>query len=382
MLLNSAFRAALLLASSLPSAFGMAIPYNIAGLKSRALSTSPASVQTFESTNNAYPRVTALSDGTLLLGYAHNDGTTRALDILQSTDGGASFKPYGSVASRTDNADLDNIFLLEVGSTSPPTVLAAYRNHDKDSSGVYTYFRITVSKSTDGGKTWAFAGQATEFTAASTGGWGVWEPFMRIGSDGKVQLDFSKELAANNQQTYRTLSSNQGSSWSSPVNLLTHASNVNLRDGMVGIAKVTDQQDGRAALVIVFETTTRGDGIFNIAYAVSYDDGASYSSAGVVYMPSGTRQAGAPQIANKGTNGVAVVFMTDEGLSDQNWPTVAQIKTVTSDELRGGKLTWSSPQLVSSGSTYSHWPGVLSFSGKILSVYDQGGAIVAKYLSY
>ncbi|KAF7534266.1 hypothetical protein G7054_g6366 [Neopestalotiopsis clavispora] len=366
MLLNNVLKAALLLASSLPSSLGMAIPHNVAALKSRALSTSPASIQTQDSSGNAYPRVTALSDGTLLLGYAHYDGTTHALDILRSTDGGSSFTPYGSVTSRTDNADLDNIFLLEVGSTSPPTVLAAYRNHDKDSSGVYTYFRITVSKSTDGGKSWAFAGQATEFSASSSGGWGVWEPFMRIGSNGQVQLDFSKELAANNQQTYRTLSSNQGSSWSSPVNLLTHPSNVNLRDGMVGIAKVTDQADGRAALVIVFETTSRGDGIFNIAYAVSYDDGASYGTAG---------------IANKGSNGLAVVFMTDEDSSTQNWPTIAQIKTVTADQLSGGKITWSSPQAVSSG-TYSHWPGVLSFSGKILSVYDQGGAIVGKYLNY
>ncbi|KAI4603846.1 hypothetical protein KJ359_003668 [Pestalotiopsis sp. 9143b] len=382
MFLSSALQAALLLVSYLPSVYGMAIPSNVAGVKSRALSTSNANIQTFDSGNNAYPRVTALSDGTLLLGYAHNDGTTRSLDVLQSTDGGASFKPYGSVATRTDNADLDNIFLLEVGSTSPPTVLAAYRNHDKDSTGAYTYFRITVSKSTDGGKDWAFDGQATEFTAASTGGLGVWEPFMRIGSNGQVQLDFSKELAANNQQTFRTLSSDQGATWSTPANLQTHASNVNLRDGMVGIAKVTDQADGRAALVIVFETTSRGDGIFNIAYAVSYDDGASYGAAGVVYMPSGTRQAGAPQITNWGSNGVAVVFMTDEGLGTQNWPTVAQIETVTSSGLSGGKLTWSSPQLVSSGSTYSHWPGVTTFSGKILSVYDQGGAIVGKYLNY
>jgi hypothetical protein len=378
MLLPSLFRAALLFVSCFSYlAYGRSLPRS---LSSRALATTSISIHADEPTDNSYGRTAVLSDGTLLLGYVHVDDGKRTLEILQSTDGGATFNQYGSVAQRDDDSDMDNIFLLEVGATSPPTVLAAFRNHDKNDDGAYTWFRITVCKSVNGGKDWLFASQAVEFSADSSGGLGIWEPFMRTGADGKVQLYYSRELTADNQQTFRTISED-GSSWGAPVNLLIHPETVSVRDGMVGIVKVKDQADGRDALVMVYETTSRAAHNFNVEYAVSYDDGATFPTTGVVWMPADSRQAGGPQITTVGDNGLAVLFMTDEGLDTQNWPSVAQIKSVTSSGLSGGTVTWSTtPELV--GDSYSHWPGLLSFSGKVFGVYDQAGAIVGKFLDY
>jgi len=45
----------------------------------------------------------------------------------------------------------------------------AFRNHSKDSAGVYTYYRITICYSDDGGKTWQFLSEAASDPAGETG---------------------------------------------------------------------------------------------------------------------------------------------------------------------------------------------------------------------
>ncbi|KAK9769882.1 putative Sialidase [Seiridium cardinale] len=349
-------------------------------LSSRNLSTTSIKIQPIQASNNSYVRAVQLSDNSLLLSYTHSDGAARTIEILRSTDDGQSFKPYGEIAHRDSNADMDNAFLLEVGHTKPPTVLAAFRNHDQNDDGDYTWFRITVCRSKDGGKSWKFASQAVEFSAESTDGLGVWEPFMRIGEGGKIEMTYSGELAADNQETFKTVSEN-GSTWSRPVNLKVHDESKKLRDGMQGIVKVKDQKNGTDALVMVFETTTRGESMFNVEYAVSYDGGSNYTDRDVVYMPADTKQAGSPQVVNVGDHGLAVLFMTDESTSTQDWPSVAQVKSVTSDGLKDGKIEWSTtPEIVGDGD--SHWPGLLGFDGKVFGTYDRSGAIQGKFLDF
>lgn len=376
-------RVALLLATCLPFlASGRSLP--------RSISTTSATVNAGWSSGNHYPRAVYLSDGTVLLGHGHVDASTSTLEILRSTDGGSTFSTYGTVSERTaSGTDMDNIFLLEVGSTSPPTVLAAFRNHDKSGS-TYTYFRITVCKSTDGGATWSFLSQAVEYTAtADSSGFraGVWEPFMRIGNDGNIQLTYSQELASLDQQTYRTISSDGGATWSTAVNLNVHNSNTEqVRDGMQGIVKTTDQATGQEALVMVFETTERGVGLFSVWYAVSYDDGATYSNRNAVYSPSASdRHAGSPQIvAVPGGNRLAVVFMDDENVSTVSWADNAEVRTVISSStgLSGGTISWeTSTDLV--GSANSHWPGIVNFNSKVLAIFDDNtGAIEGKYITW
>ncbi|KAI1845897.1 hypothetical protein JX265_011207 [Neoarthrinium moseri] len=389
MFINTIIQAALLLLSCLPFlASSRSIPNPLAQrgleLSPRAVQVQAVKVEATPASDNHYSRVTRLSDGSILLAYTHFNDKERTIQVLKSTNNGASFQPWGEIAHRT-SGDMDNVFLQEVGSTSPPTVLAAFRNHDKtDDNKAYTHFRITVCRSEDGGKNWKFLSQAHEFPAQpNADGFapGIWEPFMRIGADGNIQMTFSKELAKDDQQTFRT-TSKDGSRWSPAVNLKVHKDDVKLRDGMQGIVKVKDQKDGRDALVMVFETTRRGEHVFSVEYAVSYDDGATYPERGLVYAPAGDKKnAGSPQIVNLGDKGLAVLFMTDESTPTQDWPAIAQIKGLTSAGLKGGKIAWGTrPEVV--GNANSQWPGLLSFNGKILGVFDNDGVVQGRFLSW
>lgn len=49
--------------------------------------------------------------------------------------------------------DVDNPVVLQLASRR---FLCAFRNHSKNSAGQYTWFRITLCYSDDGGKTWAY----------------------------------------------------------------------------------------------------------------------------------------------------------------------------------------------------------------------------------
>ncbi|KAK7963345.1 CAZyme family GH93 [Apiospora saccharicola] len=325
-------------------------------------------------TSGTYPRVATIADGSILMAYTEITGSDHILHVLRSTDRGQSFTPYGEITRGT--GDVDNPFLHQVPGSN--RILAAFRNHDRSQGGAYTYFRISVCASEDGGKTWQFLSQADEFSATASHGLGDWEPFIRNGADGRLQLTYSKELATDNQETFRVLSSDQGKTWTAPVNLQIHSPSEHLRDGMQGIASIRDS-DGRNALVIIMETTRHGT--FSVEYAVSYDDGASYGNRGVVYVPAAGSNAGAPQIANVAGKGLVTVFMTDEDSAKGQWPNVTKVKASVSPSLNNGKMTWGTPAEVRGEN--SHWAGAMDLGGgQVMAVYEYNGSPAASILSW
>ncbi|KAI1458954.1 glycoside hydrolase family 93 protein [Annulohypoxylon moriforme] len=318
-----------------------------------------------------YPRLTRLSDGGILSISTVFSGSTRTLTISRSDDNGVTFSQIGTVAQST--GDLDNGFLLQLSSG---TVLAAFRNHDLDSSGAATYYRITVCSSTDGGKTWTFLSQAAE--NAANGYNGLWEPFMRVANDGTLQLTYSGELSATNQETFRVTSTNGGASWTSPTNLQLHGSQ-QLRDGMQGIVSTTDAATGQTALVMVFEINDNTH--VYLGTVTSYDDGNTWGSRNTIFRPA-DHNAGAPQIGTIGNN-LAVVFMTDEdrAVSEIAWPANADVKMIFSTELRNGQVTWTTQTLELSTES-SYWPGAFQRDANdVIAVYERGGVPYGRVIS-
>ncbi|RAH46577.1 sialidase family protein [Aspergillus brunneoviolaceus CBS 621.78] len=311
-----------------------------------------------------YPRLARLSDGSLLSSFTRFPGDgARVLVVARSTDG-HKFEDIGEVTRGT--GDTDNLFLLEV---APSVVLGAFRNHDHDSSGRVTHFRITVCRSHDGGRTWQFASQAAE--KSGDDGLGIWEPFMRMGSGGEVQLTYSQEFAPNNQCTMLVTSTDQGRTWSEPRCL--HGKDDHRRDGMNGIARTFDADLGKEVLVMVFETNTKGP--MQIEALISDDDGESWGRRHVVYSPhDGHRHnAGAPQIASFADGSLAVVFMTDEDHDQVDWVKNASIKAVFAPPPRGGEIRWDQTS-TSICADSSHWPGVFALDGHtLLATYECKG---------
>ncbi|KAI1277639.1 glycoside hydrolase family 93 protein [Xylaria sp. FL0933] len=301
-----------------------------------------------------YIRVTSLKNGSLLAGYAATDGTQHVLRAAKSTDGGQSWFLQGEVyrADKTTH-DLDNAFPLQIPSGR---ILYAYRNHDRPNSQ-YTYYRITVSYSDDGGSTFKYLSTVAERAASGVNG--LWEPFLRVANDGTLQCYYSGENSSTDQDGYMRQSSDGGVTWSSPITI--SGSGVTSRDGMIGVANT----DSNGNLMAVFENTESG--FFSIDYVRSHDDGKSWGERGRLYTAANNGQAIAPQICNVGGTLVAS-FMTDESVGS-NGADGAQMKVVTSTT---GGATWSAA--VVTGEVASHWPGLFARdSTHFLALYSKDG---------
>jgi hypothetical protein len=318
-----------------------------------------------------YPRLCQLSDGSILFGLTQFGAEgEHILSVARSIDGGRTFALCGEVTR--SRGDCDNMFILEIPPESErdrPVILAAFRNHDLNPQGSPVFFRITVCQSVDGGRTWQFLSQAFEKPAP----FGLWEPFLRW-SHGKLQLFFSHEMEAQDQDTMLVTSQDRGKTWSPPKRVTGMGER--LRDGMVGIAETRDR--GRPALVMVFETTRHGT--FSVECVISYDDGESFGWRQSVYTPPQGRNAGAPQIASFADGSLAVVFMTDEDVAAPEWPSRAVIKTVFSGPPDEGNIQWSGKRPVSQA--VGSWPGIMRVGeNALLATYESSGSIRGRLLT-
>lgn len=325
-----------------------------------------------------YPRLTRLTDGSILLAFTRIEAPTRILTVKRSVDNGRTFVPWGVITRCA--GDCGNLFLLEVpasASEPQPRILAAFRNHDvvdPNANRHITWFRITVCESLDGGRTWTYVTQAAEKAAPL----GLWEPFMRMGAGGEVQMTYSRELQPKDQDSIMLVSHDQGRTWSAP-RTITGGEEDKLRDGMTGIAATTDQ--GRPALVMVFETTRRGR-TFTLEAVLSYDDGETWGHRQVVFdgVPEG-RNAGAPQIEAFANGGLAVVFMTDMDVEPRKWPWKASVKILFGGPLTDGKIQWNAPE--DAFSDVALWPGIFKLSDtQLMAVCEHENAIQGRILEW
>lgn len=315
-----------------------------------------------------YPRATRLSDGSLLGVYTAFSGGNNVITTTMSTDNGASWQTLGEVASGPSDAnDIDNPYVLQLPSATG-RVLCAFRNHSKDpSSGAYTYFRITITYSDDKGKTWKYLSTASQDPGPVNGNW---EPFLRLAQDGSLQIYYSRENSAADQDTIERFSTDGGQTWTSPKTI--SGTGITSRDGMTGVADVSGSN-----LMAVFESETNG--IFNILSITSADDGKTWSSTrSLVYDSTGSgNSAGVPQIINVGGT-IVVSFMTSEdadlGSGGGAYTSHTAAKVISSSD--GGK-TWGNK--ITTSPEQSVWPGLVVVDSKsFLALSDHAGAKAQK----
>ena len=308
-----------------------------------------------------YPRANSLSDGSIIGAYTAFEDGDNVITTVRSTDGGMTWAALGEVTRGPSNAnDIDNPYVLQLPSGR---VLCAFRNHSKDpATGAYTTFRITVTASDDQGKSWVFLSQPASDPGPVNGNW---EPFLRNAQDGSLQIYYSRENSAQDQDTLERFSSDGGATWTDAQTI--SGAGITSRDGMTGVTTISG-----SSLMAVFESESNG--LFTIMSITSTDDGKTWGNRQTVYTPdSPNTSAGAPQIVTVG-GALGVSFMTNE---DANLPapsgsytTNTAAKFITSGD---SGATWANKITV--GQVQSVWPGLYSIDdSSLLMMFDNGGA--------
>ena len=282
-----------------------------------------------------------------------------------STDGGQSWAAQGEVMRGPSNAnDIDNPYVLQLPSGR---VLCACRNHSKDpSSGAYTQFRITVTYSDDNGKTFKYLSQPASDPGPVNGNW---EPFLRNAQDGSLQIYYSRENSAADQDTLERSSTDGGATWTDASTI--SGADITSRDGMTGVVTISGN-----TVMAVFESESNG--LFTIMSITSSDDGKTWGNRATVYTPDSVNtSAGAPQIANVGGK-LAVSFMTNEDSQDAS-PTSSYTSNTAAKFITSGDSgsTWGNKVTV--GQVQSVWPGLYTLDeSNVLMMFDNGGAKAQK----
>ena len=130
---------------------------------------------------------------------------------------------------------------------------------------------------------------------------GNWEPFLRLSSENSnnIQLYYSRENAADDQDSLLRTSTDGGVTWSTASTI--SGEGITARDGMIGVANFPL---GSNSLIAIFEsqdTSPGGTNLFTLHSITSNDDGATWSHRNLVYAPTGSNtNAGAPQIIDIG----------------------------------------------------------------------------------
>ncbi|KAL8802901.1 MAG: hypothetical protein Q9182_003517 [Xanthomendoza sp. 2 TL-2023] len=314
-----------------------------------------------------YPRATRLRDNSILAVYTSFQSGSNVLLTVRSTNNGASWSPAGEITrGASASNDIDNAFLIQLPNSN--RILCAFRNHSKDpNTRAYTYFRITITYSDDGGVTWKYLSQPAGDNGPATGSW---EPFLRNALDGSLQLYYSRENSAQDQDTLQRISRDGGASWSGPTTI--SGAGITSRDGMTSVATLNDGSGGKS-LILVYETSTTG--LFSLGAISSSDDGRTWWNRRTIYTASSAHtSAGAPQVVNVGGT-LVVSFMTNEderrSAPSSSYTDHTAVKVITSGDL--GR-SWGNKMTV--GEVQSSWPGVMDLGGqgKFLYLMERDGA--------
>ncbi|CAK3825000.1 Hypothetical predicted protein [Lecanosticta acicola] len=314
-------------------------------------------------TNGVYIRAARLNDGSLIAGYTQTTPTHKILLTSRSVDNGQTWTPHGEVfrADRTTH-DCDNAFPMQLANGR---ILFAWRNHQKNENGRYTYFRISVCFSDDNGVTFKYLSAVDERHMQGING--LWEPYLRIDRSGNVQCYYSAENGPPDQDGIMRISQDGGQTWGDRILVSGHG--VASRDGMIGCAPTDDGSN----LICVFESTEVGH--FTVSAVFSHDDGQTWGERRQIYTPrNGTGcdgkpiVAGAPQISNmQGT--LVLSFMTNEDHDDCHGYDGGDMKVITSTD---GGHTWSKSYIV--GPAPAHWGGIFRLDRRhFLALYSRDG---------
>ncbi|KAH8777842.1 glycoside hydrolase family 93 protein [Diaporthe sp. PMI_573] len=354
-----------------PGGFGalecLPVPANNA-----SIDISPAGPPVTLETTGVYLRAAGSVEEGLYLGYAVRDGFTKILRAYRSTDAGGSWARLGDVESGDNRTrELDNAFPLVL----PFGILYAYRNHDRSLNNTlnvpdnYTFYRLSVSASDDGGRSWSFLSNI-DTRAANNGSAnlnGLWEPFLRVAADGvTLQVFYSAENNAGDQDSLLRESDDGGLTWG-VRRVVSGAERVRSRDGMVGVARLGDgeDEDDEERLILFFETTESGR--FDVRRVLSPDDGRTWptETRARVYDPlDEERQASAPAGAVNVGGTLVAGFMTNEG-TNSSGTVPGDFKVVSSVD--GGE-TWSESVLIAREAI---WPGLYSLGrDRFLAMYS------------
>lgn len=311
-----------------------------------------------------YPRATKRADGSLFGAYTVTQGANTTIQTVRSIDNGASWQLQGTVDTGAKvTKDVDNPYVHELPDGK---LLCAFRNHDRASPTTFSFYRITVCVSEDGGASWKYLSTPASDPAGPTGNW---EPFLQQALDGSLQLYYSRESSALDQDSLLRRSYDGGKTWTSAQ--IISGTGIETRDGMLGVARISA---GSAGKIAIFETGNPGVGQpFNVKTVRTEDDGATWSSQRtVVYQPDGYN-AGAPQIIRVGNRLVASFGTNEDG---GVWPGGAIKVMVSSDQ---GK-TWAGKTTVHEASAY--WAGLLALDEKsFLVLYEYAGTSYAQKMT-
>ncbi|KAI3393448.1 hypothetical protein diail_4244 [Diaporthe ilicicola] len=401
----------------LPHGFGALTCLPITASNSSVEISPAGDVVTLEDTG-VYLRASGSVEDGLYLGFAAREGFTKVLRAYRSTDGGGSWQKLGDVASGDNRThELDNAFPLVLPAGFPDTgdgiptdnntgmlntslssssasssnstasssldgidnhhagrLLYAYRNHDRSPNNTlnvpdnYTFYRLSVSASDDGGRTWDLLSQIDTRPAnrGSANLNGLWEPFLRVASDGAtLQAYYSAENDAGDQDSLMRESADGGRTWGER-HVVSGADRVRSRDGMTGVAPLGDSQGGdEERLMLFFETTESGR--FDVRRVTSPNGGRTWpeSTRARVYDPLDEEKiASAPAgVVNVGGTLVAG-FMTNEG-TNSGGSVPGDFKVVTSVD--DGE-SWSESVLIAREAI---WPGLYSLGNdRFLAMYS------------
>ncbi|KAJ4991501.1 bnr asp-box repeat domain protein [Stagonosporopsis vannaccii] len=312
-----------------------------------------------------YPRAIKRADGSLFGAYTQTQGTNTTIQTVRSTDNGASWQLQGIVDTGPKaTKDVDNPYVHELPDGK---LLCAFRNHDRATATTFSYYRITVCVSEDGGASWKYLSTPASDRAGPTGNW---EPFLQQALDGTLQLYYSRENSAVDQDSLLRRSDDGGRTWTSAQ--VISGTGIETRDGMLGVAHIAASSKAKIA---IFETGNPGVGHpFNVKTVRTEDDGETWSSERtVVYQPDGYN-AGAPQIIRVGDKLVASFTTNEDG---GLWPGGAIKILISSDE---GK-TWVDKTTVHEASAY--WAGLLALDEEsFLVLYEYSGTTYAQKMAF